>query len=82
VEVLDSGPGPPPEVAGRLFEPFVTGKPEGVGLGLAVARQVAEGHGGAVSWRREGGRTCFRIELPPAEEAPAPAGLPGAAGAG
>jgi signal transduction histidine kinase len=64
-EVLDTGPGPDPEVAGRLFEPFVTTKPEGVGLGLAVARQVVEGHGGALSWQRHDGRTCFRVALPP-----------------
>jgi signal transduction histidine kinase len=64
VQVLDTGPGPAAEVAGRLFEPFVTGKPEGVGLGLAVARQVAEVHGGGISWRREDGRTCFEIVLP------------------
>jgi nitrogen-specific signal transduction histidine kinase len=51
-------------VTGRLFEPFVTSKPEGVGLGLAVARQVAESHGGSLSWRRDPDRTCFRIELP------------------
>ena len=60
----DSGPGPAPEVAARLFEPFVTGKPEGVGLGLAVARQVAEAHGGTIGWRRDGNLTCFAIELP------------------
>jgi signal transduction histidine kinase len=64
VEVSDSGPGPPPDVAAKLFEPFVTGKPEGVGLGLAVARQVAEAHGGRISWRRDKNVTRFSIELP------------------
>jgi signal transduction histidine kinase len=64
VEVRDSGPGPTADVARRLFEPFVTGKREGVGLGLAVARQVAEAHGGSISFRREANATCFRIELP------------------
>jgi signal transduction histidine kinase len=67
VEVRDSGPGPTPDVAARLFEPFVTGKREGVGLGLAVARQVAEAHGGSIRWTRDAHSTCFRIELPCAD---------------
>jgi signal transduction histidine kinase len=64
IEVLDTGPGPPAEVADRLFEPFVTSKRDGVGLGLAVAQQVARAHGGQIDWHREANRTCFRIELP------------------
>jgi signal transduction histidine kinase len=64
IEVRDSGSGPGTTVAERLFEPFVTGKPDGVGLGLAVARQVAQAHGGSIDWRRDGAWTCFRIVLP------------------
>ncbi len=63
VEVSDTGPGPTPELAARLFEPFVTGKPEGIGLGLAVAKHAAEAHGGTISWYRDGGRTVFRVTL-------------------
>jgi len=70
LEVWDSGPGPSPEIEERLFEPFVTGKPEGVGLGLAVSRQIVEGHGGRITWRRQNSRTCFRIELPAGERLP------------
>ena len=64
VEIADTGPGPPPEVEARLFEPFVTGKPEGIGLGLAVAKHAAEAHGGRLGWRRDAGRTVFRVALP------------------
>ena len=64
IHVRDTGPGPLPEVADRLFEPFVTEKPEGAGLGLYVARQVAEDHHGAIRWQREDSTTCFTVELP------------------
>jgi signal transduction histidine kinase len=62
--VCDTGPGPSAEVSARLFEPFVTGKPEGTGLGLFVARQIAEDHGGSIRWQRSEGMTEFRVELP------------------
>ena len=51
-------------VAGSLFEPFVSDKPEGAGLGLAVAREVIAAHGGSIEWKREDEMTRFRVELP------------------
>jgi signal transduction histidine kinase len=67
IEVTDTGSGPPSEIAAKLFEPFVTGKVEGIGLGLAVAKQAAEAHGGSIAWERRNGRTVFVIELPVVE---------------
>ncbi|MCS7270671.1 MAG: HAMP domain-containing histidine kinase [Gemmataceae bacterium] len=64
LEVCDSGPGPPPQLAERLFDPFVTGKPEGIGLGLAVAKRLIEAHGGSLCWQRRPDHTCFIIRLP------------------
>ena len=64
IEVSDSGPGPPSRLGETLFEPFVTGKPEGVGLGLALARQVALAHHGNVTWTRDEAFTTFRLTLP------------------
>jgi signal transduction histidine kinase len=64
VRVQDSGSGPDAEVRDRLFEPFATAKPGGVGLGLFVARQIAEAHRGSVGWCRRDGMTCFTFEFP------------------
>ncbi len=64
VAVKDSGPGPAPAVRDRLFEPFVSEKPEGTGLGLFVARQVAEAHQGTLGWQHADGMTCFTLQLP------------------
>jgi signal transduction histidine kinase len=66
LHVRDTGPGPAAEVAARLFEPFVSGKPEGTGLGLYVARRVAEAHRGSITWQRLDGETRFTVILPPA----------------
>jgi signal transduction histidine kinase len=64
VEVSDTGPGPPAGIAGKLFDPFVTGKEQGIGLGLAVAKQAADAHGGRIGWERRDERTVFRIDFP------------------
>ena len=64
IEVIDGGPGPPIELADRLCEPFVTSKPEGAGLGLALASRVATSHGGRLTWSRAEGETRFRMSLP------------------
>ncbi|MCO6455675.1 MAG: HAMP domain-containing histidine kinase [Pirellulaceae bacterium] len=62
--IEDSGLGPSDDVRDKLFDPFVTAKADGVGLGLSVAQQVAQQHGGEISWNREAGATCFRVVLP------------------
>jgi signal transduction histidine kinase len=70
VKISDSGPGPDAKVAERLFEPFVTAKPEGTGLGLYVARQTVESHGGKIRWLRQNEMTCFEVEFNPCSQAP------------
>jgi len=70
VDVCDRGPGVPEALRERIFEPFfrLPGHAEregGIGLGLALVRQIAERHGGKVRClAREGGGSCFRLALP------------------
>lgn len=64
VTFTDSGEGPPSELAETLFEPFVTSKPEGVGLGLALAKRVADENQGQLAWHREDQRTVFELTVP------------------
>jgi signal transduction histidine kinase len=61
LRVLDSGPGPPADIAPHLFEPFATSKPDGTGLGLSVAQEIAQSHGATLTWRRADQMTCFEI---------------------
>ena len=67
VDVLDRGPGVPPDLAERIFEPFfrLPGAAHGgTGLGLSIARQIARRHGGDVVCQpRDGGGTLFRTTL-------------------
>ena len=62
----DSGPGAPADIADHLFDPFVSGRPEGKGLGLALVDKLVRDMGGIVQYSREGTphQTVFRILLP------------------
>jgi two-component system sensor kinase FixL len=64
ISVTDTGPGIAPEVAHRLFQPFVTTKPHGMGVGLSISRTIVEAHGGRlwVEPNPEGG-TIFRLTV-------------------
>ena len=65
IEVSDDGPGVPPEIRARLFQPFVTaGKKNGLGLGLALARQTMLEHGGDLEWVASEKGARFRLRLP------------------
>ncbi len=64
VSVSDDGPGVPPELTQRIFNPFFTAKDSGTGLGLAIVHRIAETHGGSVRLsRREGGGAVFTLSL-------------------
>lgn len=63
--VTDNGPGVPDGLAGRLFTPFVSGRPDGFGIGLALSRKLVEAHNGRLLFRpASDGGACFLIELP------------------
>jgi signal transduction histidine kinase len=67
IEIIDTGPGIPPEIQSRIFEPFFTtkGVGEGTGLGLEIARKIIEQrHGGTIRVSSQPGKTCFQIYLP------------------
>jgi signal transduction histidine kinase len=74
IAVSDSGPGIPEDLRARVFEPFFTTRARGTGLGLAVARQIVEAHGGRIDVGDSAlGGARFRVRLPAAMAAAATA---------
>jgi len=75
ISVTDTGPGIPPDQLDRIFEPFVTAKPNGMGIGLSISRSIVEAHGGRL-WAENGARGAtfhFTVPLQVAEAAQAAA---------
>ncbi|MBS1303623.1 ATP-binding protein [Loktanella sp. SALINAS62] len=68
IEVIDDGPGLPPDIAANVFEPFVSGRENGTGLGLALVSKLIQDGGGWVTVDSAPGRTVFRISLPRADQ--------------
>lgn len=64
LRVIDDGPGIPEALKANLFDPFVTGKEDGTGLGLALVAKVVGDHGGAIEFDSRPGETVFTMRLP------------------
>ncbi len=63
IQVIDNGPGPANEIEAELFEPFVTSKPEGLGLGLPLVKRSAQRLGGSIQWQRDCNKTIFQLNV-------------------
>jgi signal transduction histidine kinase len=69
IEVIDTGPGIPPEEQEKVFDPYYTTRSDGTGLGLPICRRIIEEHHGHIELHSEPGKgTCFTIELPLADK--------------
>jgi len=72
IQIEDNGPGIPDNLRPHLFDPFVTTKQHGTGLGLALVAKIINDHGGIIECDSEPDRTIFRVLLPMQERSPAP----------
>jgi two-component system nitrogen regulation sensor histidine kinase GlnL len=64
LQVIDNGPGVPVEIRDKIFNPLVSGREGGTGLGLTLAQAYVQQHHGVIECESQPGRTCFRIVLP------------------
>ncbi|MDD2721154.1 MAG: nitrogen regulation protein NR(II) [Gallionella sp.] len=64
VQIIDNGPGVPPELRDKIFYPLVSGRADGHGLGLTLAQDFISQHQGTIEFDSEPGRTCFTVLLP------------------
>ena len=68
IEIIDDGPGLPDDLKGDVFDPFVSGRENGTGLGLALVSKIISDHGGMITVDSVPGRTVFKLSLPRASK--------------
>lgn len=64
IDIIDNGPGIPPEMVEHIFYPMISGRPEGTGLGLTISQHLIHQHNGLIECRSEPGQTRFSLYLP------------------
>src|SRR5690606_5449506 len=64
IEVIDNGPGIPPEIIENIFYPLISGRAEGTGLGLSIAQNILKNHRGLIECESQPGKTSFILSIP------------------